>query len=224
MKLNVLFLGRCEYEKALEIQYDILRKRQDGNIEDTLILVEHPPVITMGRRAEKAHIIGSGKLLEHNGIKIFETNRGGDVTYHGPGQVVGYPIFDLKKYKMGIRRFVENLEEVFISLLKNRYDIDAERNEEHTGVWIGNNKIAAMGLAVKRGVTMHGFAFNVNTNLDHFKFIVPCGISDKGVTSVEGLVGKNVDFEKEKNYVLEYFCRVFNYSSYEELDAEEYLI
>ncbi|WP_432666361.1 lipoyl(octanoyl) transferase LipB [Wukongibacter baidiensis] len=224
MKLNVLFLGRCEYEKALEIQYDILKKRQDGNIEDTLILVEHPPVITMGRRAEKAHIVGSEKLLEQNGIKIFDTNRGGDVTYHGPGQIVGYPIFDLRKYNMGIRKFVENLEEIFISLLKDRYHIDAGRNEEHTGVWIGNSKITAIGLAVKRGVTMHGFAFNVNTNLDHFRFIVPCGISDKGVTSIENQVGKTVDFEEEKKYVLEYFCRVFNYGGYEELDAEKYLI
>ncbi|WP_432403034.1 lipoyl(octanoyl) transferase LipB [Wukongibacter sp. M2B1] len=224
MKLNVLLLGRCEYKKALEIQCDILKKRQNGDIEDTLILVEHLPVITMGRRAEKAHIIGSEKLLNKNGIKVFETNRGGDVTYHGPGQIVGYPIFDLKRYGMGIRRFVENLEEVFISLLKDIYNIDAGRNEENTGVWIGRNKITAIGLAVKRGVTMHGFAFNVNTNLDHFKFIVPCGIRDKGVTSVAELVGKTVDFEKEEKHVLEYFCKIFNYSGYDEVDTEAYTI
>lgn len=210
MKLNVLNLGRCEYEKALEIQYDMLKKRQDGIIEDTLILVEHPPVITLGRQAERAHIIGAEKLLQKNGIKIFETNRGGDVTYHGPGQIVGYPIFNIRESKMGIRQFVENLEEVFIRLLKDKYNINAHRNKEHTGVWIGNYKIAAIGLAVKRGVTMHGFAFNVNTNLDHFKFIVPCGISDKGVTSVESLVGKPVDFDEENKSVLKYFSEVFN--------------
>lgn len=210
MKLNVLNLGRCEYEKALEIQYDMLKKRQDGIIEDTLILVEHPPVITLGRQAERAHIIGAEKLLQKNGIKIFETNRGGDVTYHGPGQIVGYPIFNIRESKMGIRQFVENLEEVFIRLLKDKYNINAHRNKEHTGVWIGNYKIAAIGLAVKRGVTMHGFAFNVNTNLDHFKFIVPCGISDKGVTSVESLLGKTVDFDEENKSVLKYFSEVFN--------------
>lgn len=221
MKLNVLNLGRCEYEKALEIQYDILKKRQDEYIEDTLILVEHPPVITLGRQAERAHIIGAEKLLQANGIKIFETNRGGDVTYHGPGQIVGYPIFNIKKSKMGIRQFVENLEEVFIKLLKDKYNISAERNPKHTGVWIGNSKIAAIGLAVKRGITMHGFAFNVNTNLDHFNFIVPCGISDKGVTSVERLTGKPVDFDEENQVVLESFCKVFNFSSYESLSLEE---
>ncbi len=210
MKLNVLNLGRCEYEKALEIQYDTLKKRQDRMIEDTLILVEHPPVITLGRQAEKSHIIGAEKLLQKNGIKIFETNRGGDVTYHGPGQIVGYPIFNIRESKMGIRQFVENLEEVFIKLLKDKYNINAHRNREHTGVWIGNYKIAAIGLAVKRGVTMHGFAFNVNTNLDHFKFIVPCGISDKGVTSVESLLGKAVDFDEENKSVLKYFAEVFN--------------
>lgn len=210
MKLNVLNLGRCEYEKALEIQYDTLKKRQDGIIEDTLILVEHPPVITLGRQADRSHIIGAEKLLQANGIKIFETNRGGDVTYHGTGQIVGYPIFNIKKSKIGIRQFVENLEEVFIRLLEHKYNIYAERNPKHTGVWIGNNKIAAIGLAVKRGVTMHGFAFNVNTNLDHFNFIVPCGICGKGVTSVESLIGKKVDFEEENKSVLKYFCEVFN--------------
>lgn len=211
MKMNVINLGRCEYEKALEIQYDILKKRQDGVIEDTLILVEHPPVITLGRQANKDNIIGSEKLRENNGIKTFETNRGGDVTYHGPGQIVGYPIFNIKQSKMGIRKFVENIEEVFIKLLKEKYNITANRNPKHTGVWIGNSKIAAIGLAVKRGVTMHGFAFNVNTNLEHFNFIIPCGISHKDVTSVERLLGKPVDFDEEKNSVIKYFSEVFNY-------------
>ncbi|QEK13443.1 lipoyl(octanoyl) transferase LipB [Crassaminicella thermophila] len=210
MKLNVMTLGRCEYENALDIQYDILKKRQDGYIEDTLILVEHLPVITLGRRAEKSNIIGSEKLLEDSGIKIYQTNRGGDVTYHGLGQIVGYPIFNLKKMHIGIRKFVRNIEEVFIRLLKDKYNIDAERNQEHTGVWVNNNKIVAIGLAVKKGVTMHGFSFNVNSNLDHFKLIVPCGISDKGVTSIERILGKTVDFHEANQYVIEYFSKIFN--------------
>lgn len=222
LKLNVLSLGRCEYEKALNIQYDILKKRQEGDIGDTLILVEHPPVITLGRRAEKSHIIGSEKILLDQGIEIFETNRGGDVTYHGYGQIIGYPIFNLRESNMGIRDFVRNLEEVFIKLLNDKYGIEAGRDSEHTGVWVGNNKIAAIGLAVKRGVTMHGFAFNVSTNLEHFNFIVPCGISDKGVTSVEDIIGKAVDFNEENQSVLEKFCEVFNFSRYEELSLEKY--
>lgn len=210
MSLNVLALGRCEYDKALEIQYDILKKRQDGDIGDTLILVEHPPVVTLGRRAEKSNIVGSKKILDRNGIKVFQTNRGGDVTYHGLGQIVGYPIFNLKESKMGIKKFVSNIEEVFIRLLKDKFNIEAERNPEHTGVWVGNSKIAAIGLAVKRGVTMHGFAFNVNSNLDHFKFIVPCGILDKGVTSIEHILGEKADFDKVNKYVIEYFTEIFN--------------
>lgn len=221
--LNILSLGRCEYEKALAIQYDILKKRQEGNIEDTLILVEHPPVLTMGRQAEKANIICSEILLENNGIKIFETNRGGDVTYHGPGQIVGYPILDLKKYDMRVKWFVRNIEEVFIRLLMDRYNINASRSNGQIGVWVDNDKITAIGLSVKRGVTMHGFAYNVNTNLDHFNLIIPCGITDKGVTSIEQLVGKTVDFEKEKDAVIEYFCKEFNYNRCIKLSRDDYL-
>lgn len=221
--LNILSLGRCEYEKALAIQYDILKKRQEGNIEDTLILVEHPPVLTMGRLAKKANIVCSEQLLKSNGIKIFETNRGGDVTYHGPGQIVGYPILDLKKYDMRVKWFVRNIEEVFIRLLMDKYNINASRSNGQIGVWVDNDKITAIGLSVKRGVTMHGFAYNVNTNLDHFNFIIPCGITDKGVTSIEQLVGKTIDIEKEKDSVIEYFCKVFNYNKCIELSREEYL-
>jgi lipoyl(octanoyl) transferase len=215
MKLNILLLGRCEYEKALNIQYDILKKRQESIIEDTLILVEHPPVITLGRHAEKSHILATEKYFNKNGIKLFETNRGGDVTYHGDGQIVGYPIFDIKKSNMGIREFVRNLEEVFITLLKEKFNITAGRDTEHTGVWVGDKKIVAIGLAVKRGVTMHGFAFNINTNMDHFKYIVPCGIANKGVTSVKQLLGTSVDFQNINKLIPEYFCKIFHYDEIE---------
>jgi lipoyl(octanoyl) transferase len=218
MKLNVVFLGKCNYEKALEIQYSILEKRQKQEIGDTLILVEHPPVITIGRGGDAANIVASKEYLETMGVDVIHTNRGGDVTYHGPGQIVGYPIVSIKDLNMGIRDFVYNLEEIFIHLLKDKYNIEAGRYPEYTGVWIGNQKITAIGLAVKRGITMHGFAFNVNTNLKHFEFIVPCGITDKEVTSVEKLIDREADFHELNKSVLEYYCKVFKYEGYKELD------
>ncbi|CAH2213030.1 lipoyl(octanoyl) transferase LipB [Tepidibacter aestuarii] len=208
--MNILKLGKCEYEEALNIQFDLLKKRQNDEIEDTLIIVEHMPVITMGRRADKSNVLVSEEVLNKNGVKLFESNRGGDVTYHGFGQIVGYPIFKLKDSQMSIREFVMNMEEAFIELLKEEYGIHAHRDVENTGVWIGSNKIVAIGLAVKRGVTMHGFAFNVNTNLDHFNLIVPCGIQDKGVTSVKSITGKEEDLKEINDKVIKYFEEVFN--------------
>lgn len=220
MRLNVLFLGKCEYREALAIQYKLLEKRQKGEIEDTLIIVEHPPVITLGNQAEKSNIIASEEYLTQQGIDIIETNRGGDVTYHGTGQIVGYPIVDIRNLKIGVRDFVNGLEEVFIQLLQQELGIDAERDFGHTGVWIGNNKILAIGLAVKRGVTMHGFAFNVNTNLQHFNFIVPCGITDKGVTSVEKIMGKTYNIDEMNKKVVDYFVKVFNYQGFDIMEDE----
>ena len=218
MILKVLFLGRCEYREALEIQYKLLEKRQKGEIEDTLIIVEHPPVITLGNQAEKSNIIVSEEYLKQQGIDIIETNRGGDVTYHGDGQIVGYPIVDIKNAKIGVRDFVNGLEEVFIQLLQQELGIASERSPGHTGVWIGTNKILAIGLAVKRGVTMHGFAFNVNTNLKHFDFIVPCGITGKGVTSVEKLLGKTYNIDEMNKKVVDYFAKVFNYEAFDMIE------
>ncbi len=199
------------------MQHDILEKRQKGEIGDTLILVEHPPVITLGRNAVDSNVVVPEKYLKDNGIGIFNIERGGDVTYHGPGQIVGYPIVGLRDKGIGIREFVEKLEVTFIKLLKENYDIDSGINPEFPGVWVGSNKITAIGLAVKRGVTMHGFAFNVNTNLEHFKLIVPCGISGKGVTSLQQLTGNSLDFNKANEMVLDYFCRTFDYDGSEEL-------
>ena len=220
--LNVLFLGKCEYEQALKIQYELLRKRQEGKLEDTLILVEHPPVITLGRNAVKENVIASETYLKENGIKTYNINRGGDVTYHGYGQILGYPIINLKEKNIGVKEYVKNIEELFIKLLKDKHNINAERDEEHTGVWVNDNKIVAIGLAVKHYVTMHGFAFNVNTNLDHFNLIVPCGINDKGVTSLQKLKGglpHNMKTECES--VIKYFCDLFDYDNYKPLSINE---
>lgn len=217
MKLNVLHLGRCDYKEAWDVQHDILEKRQKGEIGDTLILVEHPPVITLGRNAIESNVVVPEKYLKDNGIGVFHIERGGDVTYHGPGQIVGYPIVGLRDKGIGIREFVERLENIFIKMLKKNYDIDSGINPEFPGVWVGSNKITAIGLAVKRGVTMHGFAFNVNTNLEHFKLIVPCGISGKGVTSLQRITGNDIDFDNANKMVLDYFYKTFDYDSFEEL-------
>ncbi|MDD3438428.1 MAG: lipoyl(octanoyl) transferase LipB [Clostridiaceae bacterium] len=217
MKLNVLNLGRCDYKKALDIQYDILEKRQKDELGDTLILVEHSPVITLGRHGAESNIVVPEQYLKNNGIDVYHIERGGDVTYHGFGQIVGYPIVSLRNMKIGIREFVEKLENTFILLLKEQYGIDSGINPDCPGVWVGNNKITAVGLAVKRGVTMHGFAFNVNTNLEHFKLILPCGISGKGVTSLEKLTGSKVDFNQANKTVADYFCKTFGYVGTEEL-------
>lgn len=220
MKLNVLRLGKCDYDKALNIQLDLLKKRQDNEIEDTLIIVEHPPVITLGLSAEESHILSSKDFLNSQGIMVHQIARGGDVTYHGDGQIVGYPIFNMRGNKLGIRKFVEGLENIFIKLLKEEFDIFAGKDEDHTGVWIGNSKIVAIGLAVKRGVTMHGFAFNVNTNLEHFNYIVPCGILDRGVTSVEKIIGEKSDFHGVNDLVIDYFCKEFSFDEINEVTLE----
>jgi len=210
MKLNVVNLGKMDYQKALNIQEQLLSLRQEGKIDDTLLLVEHPAVITIGRRGSYSNIVVPESFLKENGIEVYEVSRGGDVTYHGPGQIVGYPVMDLNNYGKDIKAFVWNIEEVFVKLLKEQFNITAYREEKkYTGVWVDNCKITAIGIAVKKWVTMHGFAFNVNTNLDHFKWIVPCGITDKGVTSLEKLTGYTQDFEKLNLLVSEYFNLVF---------------
>ncbi len=220
MDLNIVRLGRLDYGQALDVQLDLLKKRQDGEIGDTLILVEHPPVLTLGKRSSEGLILASEEVLKEHGISVYQTNRGGLVTYHGDGQLVGYPIVDIKRSGIGIRRFVGGLEQVFIDLLRNEYGIDAGKDAEHTGVWVGKSKITAIGLAVRRGVTMHGFAFNVCPNMAHFGLIVPCGIQDRGVASLETLLGKSVDFSHVSKQVIEYFKNEFGYETAIEMDYE----
>lgn len=211
MDINVVDLGRLEYGKALELQEKLLYMRQNGEVGDTLLLVEHEPVLTLGRRGEYSNILLPTEELKTAGVGIFEVNRGGDVTYHGPGQIVGYPIMDLNDQGRDIKEFVWKIEEIFIRLLKEDFAIVACRDEKkYTGVWVGNEKITAIGIAVKRWVTMHGFAFNVNTELEHFKWINPCGITDKGVTSLQKLTGKPLDYDELKERVVFYFSQVFD--------------
>jgi len=211
MKLRVLRMGRVEYQEILNIQLDLLQKRQKSEIDDTLLLVEHPPVITMGRQAKYSDILTSEESLKRIGVKIYEIDRGGEVTYHGPGQIVGYTIIDLKNRNRDVRGFVRDMEEIFIKLLEREYGIKSGRDPKYRGVWVGSHKIAAIGISIKRYITMHGFAFNVNTDLDHFKWIIPCGIRDKGVTSLKDILGYDVNLDKISNLIVRYFCEVFGY-------------
>jgi lipoyl(octanoyl) transferase len=190
----------------------LLKARQNGEIEDTLIMVEHPPTLTLGVRGQYSNILVPSELLKEKKIDIYEVKRGGDVTYHGDGQIVGYPIINLSEYGCGVKEFVWKIEEVFIQLLKSEFEISAHREEKkYTGVWVDDKKITAIGIAVKRWVTMHGFAFNVNTDLDNFKFINPCGLTEKGVTSLQELTGVEQDFARMNQVVIDYFCEVFGY-------------
>ncbi len=185
--ISVVQLGKVDYPTATRLQKTLVDLRKERRITDTLLLLEHPPVLTLGRNATRKNITASSDQLKHAGIEVFECDRGGDVTYHGPGQLVGYPIFDLRDRpkRMGAVDYVRHVEEALIRTCAH-YGIAAKRIKGLTGVWTfdGEAKIAAIGVHISRGVTSHGFALNVTTELDHFKLIVPCGISDKPVTSL----------------------------------------
>ena len=215
MKLTILNKGLMDYGEALELQKGLLEKRQNEEINDTLILLEHPPVITKGKRTEDHHIVLSDTLLKSKGIGLYEIDRGGEATYHGPGQLVGYLIFHLYKKQRELKKFIANVEEVFIKLLKEEYGIVADRDLKHRGVWVGDEKITAIGISIHKAVTMHGFAFNINTNLDHFNWIIPCGITDKGVTSIKKITNKNQDMDKIKELTGKYLAQIFNYEEVE---------
>lgn len=221
LKLNVVNLGKMDYQEALDLQFKLLEKRQKGEIDDTILIVEHPPVITLGRNAKRENVLFSDQYLKEHNVDIVEINRGGDVTYHGPGQIVGYPIVNIKEQKLGIKDFVYKLEEMIINLLKDNYDIEAKRDDINNGVWVDGEKITAVGLAVKRWVTMHGFALNVSTDLSFFKLIVPCGIESREVTNIKKLIGENLNIENVIKYVIDYFISEFNYTEVANLDLDE---
>ncbi|MBU0936532.1 MAG: lipoyl(octanoyl) transferase LipB [Spirochaetes bacterium] len=214
MELRILDCGHLDYGTALELQHEILAKVQEGSALDTLMLVEHQPVVTMGRHANNANLLLSEDLLKQAGIDLFHIERGGDATYHGPGQLVGYPICDLKKnHKGSIKQFVHRLEEVFIQLMQTEYNLSVDRNPINAGVWYGESKLVALGLAVQHAVTFHGFAFNINTRLEHFNYIVPCGLVGKSVTSLQQILGAPQDLAAVKQQVGKHFQAVYGYDS-----------
>jgi len=206
VRINIVRLGTVEYGRALEIQRRLLERRIAGEIDNTLLLLEHPPVLTLGTRGDPANVYLTAEELESRGVKVFRVERGGDVTYHGPGQLVGYPIVDLRSLGSDIRKFIRNIGQTFVDLLGEKYGIAAEyRTDKYAGVWVGDEKITAVGIAIRRWVTMHGFAFNVNTNLEHFGWINPCGLS-AGVTSLKNLTGREQDMEAVRDMVACYFA------------------
>jgi len=195
--VDVRRLGRIDYQAGLDLQAALVEDRRAGRIGDTLLLLEHPPVITLGvktRHGDK-HIIASDEELARQGVVVHDTGRGGDVTYHGPGQLVGYPIFDLNPDRRDVHKYVRDLEEALIRALQE-FGIAGGRVPGLSGVWVGDagkeRKIAAIGVRISRWITSHGFALNVATDLRHFQLIVPCGIADRGVTSVESELGRTV--------------------------------
>ncbi len=206
-KIKVIDTGRKSYKETWELQKKIHEKRVRDEIPDTLILTQPNHVITLGRSAKKENLLFEEEFLKKKGIDIFKVERGGDVTYHGPGQLVGYPIFKIKGITK-IKKFVENIEESIIYALK-KFKISAAKDEKHPGVWVGNDKICAIGIAVKKGVSFHGFALNINPSLSYFNLIIPCGIKEKGVTSLEKILKKKINYEKVKKTVVEGFGEIF---------------
>lgn len=182
-------LGRIAYEEALELQRHIARDRISGALpQDVLLLVEHPPVVTLGRASKGKHLIASPEFLRSKGVELFEVERGGDVTFHGPGQLVGYPIMDLKRHRLDLHWYLRRIEEALINTLAD-YDIVAERNPSFTGVWTKGKKIASIGVHARDWVTWHGFALNVTTDLSYFDLMVPCGIDGVVMTSIARELG-----------------------------------
>ncbi|MBC7233161.1 MAG: lipoyl(octanoyl) transferase LipB [Chloroflexi bacterium] len=204
----VLNLGVEPYEWAWELQHRLVEARQKGQLDDILILLEHEPVITLGRTGDESHILASAEELRRAGIAVHRVERGGDVTYHGPGQLVGYPILSLEAHHLGVSDFMHALEEVLIRTLHD-FGLPAYRREGIIGVWVGESKIAALGARVERGVTYHGFALNVAPNLEHFALIVPCGLVGASVTSMERELGKPVAMPLVRERVIKNFGQVF---------------
>jgi lipoyl(octanoyl) transferase len=208
--LEVRRLGRVPYADALVLQRSLVDDRRAGRVDDLLLLLEHPHVLTLGVRGDggRSHILATSDALGSRGVEIHETGRGGDVTYHGPGQIVGYPIMDLQPDRCDVHRYVRDIEEVLIRTAGD-YGVEAGRVEGLTGVWVGRDKLAAIGVRIARWVTSHGFAFNVTTELEYFNLIVPCGIADRGVTSLARLLGRPVDRLEVEDRIVAHFGDVF---------------
>jgi lipoyl(octanoyl) transferase len=203
-------LGLIGYDEALALQRELVEERRANRVPDLLLLLEHPPVITLGVRSEiaRANVVASSERLADLGVTVHETGRGGDVTYHGPGQIVGYPIVDLRPDRCDVHKYVRDLEEVMIRTCA-AYGVAAGRIPGLTGTWVETEKIGAIGIRISRWITSHGFAFNVRTELDHFKLIVPCGITDRGVTSLEKVTGRSIPMREVEDAIARSFADVF---------------
>lgn len=208
--LEVRRLGLIPYAEGLELQRALVEDRRANRIPDTLLLLQHPHVVTIGVKKDgRSHIIATPQQLAARGVEVFETGRGGDVTYHGPGQIVGYPILDLNPDRRDVHHYVRDLEEVMIGVCAD-YGLAAGRITGLSGAWIGDAKIGAIGVRISRWITSHGFAFNVTTDVDFFNLIVPCGIADRGVTSLAKEIGRVPDLPDVEDRFVERFAAVFD--------------
>lgn len=206
-QLDVLRLSRQPYDVVWDLQKELVLKRQRQQIPDVLILVEHDPVYTVGKNGEDNHLLQSRRF----DVPVYHVERGGDVTFHGPGQIVGYPILDLRDHRKSVSWYMRCLEDVLIRTLM-QFGIDSHRIEGLTGVWVGESKIAALGVRLSRWVTMHGFALNVNTDLSYYDGIIPCGIFEYGVTSMKEVLGYKLDMNAVIDEMADIFNRVFGYN------------
>ncbi len=208
--LAVLELGQVSYGTALGYQQVLVQARRQGEIPDTLIMLEHPDVITFGRSGHDENLIADQSTLDRLGVEVHWTDRGGDATYHGPGQIVGYPIIDLNRYGRDLHLFLRKIEDSIVSTLA-AFGVEARPEPGLTGVWVGDEKIAAIGIKVSRWVSSHGFSLNVRPNLERYALIVPCGISGRGVTSLERLLANAPPADEVRALAASAFCRSFGY-------------
>jgi lipoyl(octanoyl) transferase len=213
-------LGFIDYKVAWDLQKSTFELRHNKKLPDIIFLLEHPHTYTLGKTADKKHLIGSDDFLSGNKISVYDIDRGGDITYHGPGQIVGYPIIDLNEWQNDTHKYLRALEEVIIRTC-SYYNIIGTRVPKYTGVWIEDRKIAAIGIKVSRWITMHGFAFNINTDLSLFSGIIPCGISDKEVTSLQKETGRKMDIQEVKSLLVKNFKEVFSYDVLMSFPKEE---
>ena len=210
-KVYHLELGLTDYKEAWDFQKEILEFKKTNKFPDVILTTEHNHVYTLGKAGDRDHLLLNEAGLREKNISYYEIDRGGDLTYHGPGQIVCYPIFDLHNYSLDTHKYLRDLEEVVIRTLKE-YGIESSRDEQYTGVWVGNEKICAIGIKISRWITMHGLAFNVNTDLDYFGNIIPCGIFHKGVTSMKKIIGTETNINEVTQKLLHNFIQVFNLS------------
>ncbi len=220
--LDIYELGTVPYEKALEYQESLLAKRIAEEVPDSLILLEHPPTITTGRKGNTGNLLVRKEYLEKHGISFVHASRGGDITFHGPGQIVGYPILNLKNHEMDIRKHLRSIEEVIIRTLGD-FGIEGRRIDGVTGVWVKRSKIASIGIAIRKWVTYHGFALNVSTNLDYFELILSCGITDVRITSIGNWLEneESLRMDDVTQSVIKNFMGVFGFEDFILKDEKE---
>jgi len=215
-------LGFIDYDKAWRLQKAVFERRVKDEIGDVLFLLEHPNTYTLGKVAKREHLVGNEDYLKEHNFSVYDIDRGGDITYHGPGQIVGYPIINLGDWQKDTHLYLRSLEETIMQVC-GEYGLKTSRNEKYTGVWIEDRKIAAIGIKVSRWITMHGFAFNINTNLNYFDGIIPCGIKDKDVTSLQREFNRIFEISDVKELLLKRFAQIFRYDDITRADSGELL-